>query len=444
VTAYWCEYAWLGGDSVEPEVVVEVEDGRFTGVEAFVPQPPPGADVLAGLTIPGLANAHSHAFHRALRGRTHGDRGSFWTWREAMYEVAGALDPDRYHALARATFAEMALAGITAVGEFHYLHHGPGGKPYEDPNEMGRALVAAAEEAGIRITLLDACYLRGGFREPLAGQQLRFGDGSADAWVQRVEALGELGPGARVGAAIHSVRAVDPDSAAIVAAWAAKRSSPLHAHVSEQLAEVEACRAAHARTPTALLEECGALSDRFTAVHFTHASNPDVRVLGRAVATCCLCPTTERDLADGIGRARAIADAGARVALGSDSHAVIDHFEEMRAVELDQRLATNERGLHGAAELMRAGTEDGHRSLGWPDAGRIEPGAIADLVTVGLDGVRLAGAEPGDLLQALVFAAGAGDVKHVVVGGKRVVGEGRHLGLDVPAELRDAIGALAP
>jgi formiminoglutamate deiminase len=422
--------------------VLEVENGLFKAVETRVPDPPAEAERLAGLTLPGFANAHSHAFHRALRGRVQAGRGSFWSWREAMYDVADRLDPDRYRALARATFAEMALAGITAVGEFHYLHHGPDGRPYADANEMGRALVAAAGEAGIRITLLDACYLHGGFDEPLAGTQRRFGDGDAARWIERVEGLGELGVGARRGAAIHSVRAVDPESAAIVAGWARDRSCPLHAHVSEQPAEVEACRAAHGRTPIALLESCDALSDRFTAVHFTQATGPDVRLLGRVGASCCLCPTTERDLADGIGEARAIADAGARLALGSDSHAVIDHFEEMRAVELDQRLATNERGLHGATELLRAATEDGHAALGWPDAGRIEPGAIADLVTVGLDGVRLAGAGEDSLLEALVFAAGAGDVRHVVVGGRPVVSEGGHVDLDVPEELRAAIGAL--
>ena len=444
MTTYLCEFAWLGGDGVEPEVVVEVEEGRIARVETAVLEPPRAAERLAGLTIPGLANAHSHAFHRALRGRTHGESGSFWKWREAMYEVAGRLDPERYHALARATFGEMALAGITSVGEFHYIHHSPGGRPYADPNEMSRAVVAAAAEAGIRITLLDTCYLHGGVGEPLAEQQLAFGDASADAWAGRVDALGEPGPGARVGAAIHSMRAVDPDSAATVAAWAAERSSPLHAHVSEQPAEVEACRAAYARTPTALLEECGALSEHFTAIHFTHASGPDIRLLGEARATCCLCPTTERDLADGIGRAREIADAGAALSLGSDSHAVIDHFEEMRALELDERLVTNERGLHSPAELLRAGTAGGHCSLGWPDAGRIEPGAIADLVTVGLHGVRLAGASRSHLPQALVFGAGAGDVREVIVAGRRIVGEGRHLGLNVAAELRDAIGAVSP
>jgi formiminoglutamate deiminase len=443
MSAYSCEYAWLGGDGVEREVLVEIENGRFTTVDARVPDPPADAERLAGLTLPGFANTHSHAFHRALRGRTESGSGSFWTWREAMYEVAGALDPDRYLALARATFAEMALAGITAVGEFHYVHHEPDGTPYTDPNEMGLAVLQAAREAGIRITLLDTCYLHGGFDEPLAGTQRRFGDGDAARWGERVDALGSPGHGARVGAAIHSVRAVDRRSAEAVASWAAERSTPLHAHVAEQPAEVEACRAAHGRTPAALLDECGALSERFTAVHFTHASGPDVRLLGRAGASCCLCPTTERDLADGVGSARAIADAGAALSLGSDSHAVIDLFEEMRATELDQRLVSNERGLHSAPELLRAATTDGHRTLGWAEAGRIETGAIGDLVTVGLDGVRLAGAADGDLLETVVFAAGADDVRHLVVEGKPVVRDGRHLELDVAAELGSANGAVA-
>lgn len=441
MSAYVCELAWLGAGGVESEVVVEVEDGRFSRVEPGAPAPP-GARRLDGLTIPGFANAHSHAFHRALRGRTEADGGSFWTWREAMYRLADTLDPDRYHALARATFAEMALAGVTAVGEFHYLHHGPGGTPYDDPNEIGRALVAAAAEAGVRITLLDACYLHGGpGREP-EGAQRRFADADAEAWVRRIEGLGDLGPGARLGAAIHSVRAVDPASAATVAAWSAARGCPLHAHVSEQPAENEDCRAAHGRTPAALLADAGALSERFTAVHFTHVEARDISLLGEGRGHCCVCPTTERELADGIGPARAIVDAGARLALGSDSHAVIDLFEEMRAVELDQRLASGERGHHTAGELLRAATEDGHDAIGWPEAGRIEPGAVADLVTVALDGVRLAGVTPATALESLVFAATAADVRGVVVGGRELVRDGVHAELDVAAELRGSIGAV--
>jgi formiminoglutamate deiminase len=232
VTAYWCELAWMGGPSAEPGVLVEVEEGRITGVTSGIPAPLSGAWRLDGLTLPGLANAHSHAFQRALRGRTQRGSGSFWTWREQMYALAERLDPDSYLALARATYAEMALAGVTTVGEFHYLHHGPGGTPYDDSNEMGRVLIAAAAEAGIRITLIDSCYLHGGIGEAPEGAQRRFSDGSAQAWLERVDDLAES-DSARVGAAIHSMRAVDPDAAAVVAGWARDRDRILHAHVSE-------------------------------------------------------------------------------------------------------------------------------------------------------------------------------------------------------------------
>jgi formiminoglutamate deiminase len=440
MTGYWCELAWLGGERAERGVVVEVAEGRITSLATGVATPPPDATRLEGVTIPGLANAHSHAFQRALRGRTEAGAGSFWTWREQMYRAAAGLDPDRYLALARATFGEMALAGITAVGEFHYLHHGPGGAPYADPNAMGSALIEAATEAGIRITLLDACYLRGGIGVELDDVQRRFSDGSADAWAERVEALSE-GPTARVGAAIHSVRAVEPEAAAAVAAWAEERSRPLHAHVSEQPAENEACLDAYGGTPTTVLESAGALSRRFTAVHGTHLAEPDFALLGGSGASCCLCPTTERDLGDGIAPARHLAEAGARLSLGTDSNAVIDIFEEARAVELDERLATGTRGLHGAAELLRAATESGHATLGWPEAGRIAAGALADLATVSLDTVRLAGTEPEHAVESLVFAAAPSDVLHVLVEGRFVVRDGAHVSLDVASDLRAGLAA---
>ncbi|HTN23583.1 MAG TPA: formimidoylglutamate deiminase [Solirubrobacteraceae bacterium] len=421
MTALWCELAWLAGEA-EPSAGVRVElDGeRIAAVTAGAA--PGDAERLAGLTIPGLANAHSHAFQRALRGRAQGP-GSFWTWREQMLALAETIDPDAYLRLARATYAEMALAGVTLVGEFHYLHHGPGGVAYADPNEMSRALLAAAAEAGIRIVLLDACYLRGG--------SARFRDASAEAWAARVAQLDGAG------AAIHSVRAVDPEGARVVAAWAAERGAPLHAHVSEQPAENAQTLEAHGVTPTALLAGAGALSPRFTAIHATHVTPADIALLGGAGAAVCLCPTTERDLADGVGPARALADAGARLALGSDSHAVIDLLEEARAVEMDERLAGRERGRHSAAELLAAATAGGYASLGLAGGGRIAAGALADLVTIGLDGVRLAGVPPA----GAVFCATAADVRDVVVGGRRVVRDGAHVSIDVAAELR---AALAP
>jgi formiminoglutamate deiminase len=244
-----------------------------------------------------------------------------------------------------------------------------------------------------------------------------------------------------VGAAIHSVRAVDPQAAEIVAAWAGRHGRPLHAHVSEQPRENDDCLAAHGATPAGVLARAGALGPDFTAVHATHLRDGDFDLLGDAGVTCCLCPTTERDLADGISPARRLADAGARLAVGSDSHAVIDLFEEARAVELDERLASGVRGNHTAADLLTAATAGGYASLGWPEGGRLAPGAAADLVTVRLDGVRLAGTPEQHALDAVLFAATAADVRDVMVAGRWIVRDGLHVSLDVARELRAAMPA---
>jgi formiminoglutamate deiminase len=461
------ELAWLPGVGVLPDVLIQAAGDRFTQItpRTGAAALPPGTTRLRGLTMPGLANAHSHAFHRALRGITQAGRGTFWTWRERMYQVAEQLDPESYLALARAVYAEMALAGISCVGEFHYLHHAPGGAPYADHNAMGRALIEAAGQAGLRITLLDACYLSGGLdlaggSVPLEGPQLRFGDGTAEAWVTRVSALGAdehgvLGPAARAGAAIHSVRAVPPDQMRAVVAWSQACGAPLHAHLSEQVAENEACLAAYRSTPTAVLYGAGALGPRTSVVHATHLTGADVTLLGGSEVFACLCPTTEADLADGIGPFWDLASAGCRLTAGSDSQAVIDLFEEARRVEMYTRLASQERGHFTAEALGNTVTWDGHASLGWPDAGEIAPGSLADLVTVSLDSPRLAGAwlaagpsasppsGPGlGVLAAVMFAATPADVRNVVIGGRDVVVDGRHALIeDVPAKLAAAVRA---
>jgi formiminoglutamate deiminase len=438
---YWLEHAWLG-THVEPGVALDVRGGRIAAVRPGTTTPPSGAEVLRGLTLPGLANAHSHAFHRALRGTVQVGSGTFWTWREVMYATAARLTPDTYHALARAVYAEMALAGITAVGEFHYVHHAPGGTPYADPNAMGEALIAAAAEAGIRITLLDTAYLSAGFGQPPTAPQLRFSDGTADAWAERCSVLKERDH-ARIGAAIHSVRAVPADQLATVARWAEERRAPLHVHLSEQTAENDACREAHGRTPTRLLADHGVLGPRTTGVHNTHLTDEDISLIGGSGTGTCMCPTTERDLADGIGPAVALQQAGSPLSLGSDSHAVIDLLEEARAMELNERLRTRTRGHWTAAALLRAASADGHAALGWEDAGALEPGALADFTTVALDSVRTAGPLPRLGAETAVFAASAADVSHTVVGGRHVVRDGAHsLVPDVPQALADAVDAL--
>lgn len=398
------------GDHVLDDVLVEVAGGRFASVSPGADDP--AAQLLPGLALPGFANAHSHAFHRALRGRTQRS-GSFWSWREEMYRLAERLDPDRLHDLAVVTFTEMLCAGITSVGEFHYLHHGRGGRRYDDPNAMGRALLAAAHEVGIRITLLDTCYLAAGIDRPVEGVQEQFSDGDVEGWALRTAELKSTDV-ARVGAAIHSVRAVPKEQLPVVALAAAGR--PLHVHLSEQVKENDETLVAWGLTPTEALAAAGALGPHTTAVHGTHLTSDDVGMLGRAKAHVCFCPTTERDLGDGIGPSRELNAAGARLTLGSDSQAVIDMFEEMRSLELHERLATQRRGLWEPAALLAAATSTGQQSLGYLDAGRIAVGARADLVIIDPESPRTAGADAS--IAGAVFTAATPDVLAVMADGR--------------------------
>ncbi|WP_340540227.1 formimidoylglutamate deiminase [Nocardioides sp. GXZ039] len=410
-TSYHLERAWVDGE-VRDDVRVEIAGGRFTAV---TPEstPSPEATRLDGLTIPGLANAHSHAFHRALRGRTQRGRGTFWTWRDQMYDVAARLDPDTYRELATAVYREMVAAGYTSVGEFHYLHHRPDGTPYDAPNAMREALVEAAAEARIRICLLDTGYLSSGFGAPPEGVQRRYSDGTAARWAERAGA----GP-----AAIHSVRAVPREDLATF-----RGRTPLHVHLSEQVAENEACVAAYGVTPTRLLHDEGLLGPHTTVVHATHLTDADIALLGATRTNVCLTPTTERDLADGIGPGRRLQDAGARLSIGSDSHAIIDPFEELRGLEMDERLATQQRGHWTAAELMSIGTA--HDVLGFDDAGAIAVGRRADLVTIDTATPRTAGTGADE--HTAVFAATGADVVSVVSGGVPVERDPGRLGHDL-------------
>ncbi|GHD07847.1 formimidoylglutamate deiminase [Zhihengliuella salsuginis] len=391
----------------------------------------------ATVEVPGPVNAHSHAFHRILRGRTHegaaGGAGDFWTWREQMYAAAESLDPDGYEQLATALFAEMVVSGWTAVGEFHYLHHRPGGERYPD-HDMERALARAAASAGIRLVLLDTCYLSGGLdadgrQLDLNETQARFSDGDAAGWLRRHESLRaalaeeDAGTGLfTLGAAIHSVRAVPPSELAVIAG-ALPEDEPLHVHLSEQPAENAACLAAHGVTPAGLLERHGLLSPRLSAVHATHLTPADIAALGSAGCAIVMCPTTEADLADGIGPARELADAGAVIALGTDQHAVVDPYLEMRALEHGERLRTGIRGRFSPAEISAAARAGGLASLGLCDND--------DVVHVRADSLRTAGSRPPQL----PLTATAADVASVRINGTVLARDGIHTRLGDPADL---------
>jgi formiminoglutamate deiminase len=423
VAVFRCAAAWVRGE-VRRDVDIACAAGTIVAVV------PAGAAVdgfaavsveqLPGLVVPGFADAHSHVFHRALRGRTHDGTGTFWTWRERMYELAGRLDPDGLRELAFAGFLELLCAGYTAVGEFHYLHHPPGGGRYQDPNAMGLAISEAAQEASIDLTLLDIAYLAGGFGLGLSDVQERFSDGSVRNWAQRVA---QLPAGLRVGVGIHSVRAVP-----VVAEAAAGR--PLHAHLSEQPQENADALAATGRTPTGLLQDAGALGPRTAVVHGTHLTDDDIETLGRAGSFVVICPTTEADLADGLPAAGRLSAAGARVALGGDQHVVVDPFAQARGLEYGERLAGGRRGVFGPGAIWSAALESSHAAIGSP-GGTLTPGAPADLVAIRTDSVRTAGSE----LDQLVLCASAQDVEVVVIGGRVQVRSGVHVRFGDPGPL---------
>jgi formiminoglutamate deiminase len=437
VTSYWSEHAWLP-TGLARSVRISISDGRFVGVEPKAQRRP--EDVrLRGVVLPGLANAHSHVFQRALRGRTQNVPDAGLAWPTAMYAVADRLNPDLYLALARATYAEMALAGYTVVGEFHYLHHGPGGEPYADPNAMGAALAKAASEVGIRLTLLDAVHLHGGLTAdgylPNNPVQKRFCDGSVDAWADRMHSMQQT-VDVRRGAAIHSIRLVSRDE--IAAVVEAVGDVPLHVSISEKPAENLACQMYYGRTPTQLLSDVGALGLELTAVHATHLSDEDIDLLADQECQVASCPTSELDLGEGTGPIRRLLEAGVRVALGSDTQAVIDPFAEMRLVEMHERTLSNERGRIPAATLVRSGSLDGYQSLGWYDGGSLAPGMLADFVAVDMESVRTIGSKAAEV----VYTASAADVLTVVVGGRLIVQDGRHAFGPVAPLMREALSSL--
>jgi formimidoylglutamate deiminase len=394
--------------------------------------------------LPGLVNAHSHAFQRIIRGRTEhrsqNTSDSFWTWREQMYAAANRLGPDDIYAASRMVFLEMALTGMTAVGEFHYIHHSPDGSAYEDPNLLEREVIRAARDVGIRIALLRVAYARAGFESEANPQQVRFIEASAEIYLKRLKQLlsaPELTNGmAWVGVAPHSVRAVPLDYLKTIVAFANERSLPVHMHVAEQPAEVSACIEEYGRSPVALLETEGLLSNRFTAVHAIHVTPKAIGAIARAGALVCACPTTERNLGDGVVPVDAYFDAGVRIALGTDSQIQIDLLEDARELEYHLRLQKTARNVLAphddtssaalARRLFDCASVNGAKSIGF-EGGRLEPGAPADFFTVDLDDPSIAGSSIDDLLTNIVFSLSRAAVRDVVVAGRRIVENGRHV-----------------
>ena len=479
---------------------IEIPD-EVVGGENFFIETEPGIGVRVGRVVrlpgrallPGMVNAHSHAFQRVIRGRTEyrtaNTHDSFWTWREMMYAASARLTPEDVYDASRMAFMEMALGGITSVGEFHYLHRTAEGAEYDDPNLLAKEVVRAARDVGLRIALLRVAYARAGYMKEDDPRQLRFIEPDAETFVRHTEALddelmkqGGVGVGepsgrtAWVGVAPHSVRAVPPEYLREVSAFAEARGLPLHMHVAEQPAEVAACVEETGRTPVALLADEGVLGPRFTGVHAIHVTPEEVRALASARAFVCACPTTERNLGDGVVPADLFFENGVRVALGTDSHAQIDLLEDARGLEYHLRLRLLRRnvlapargedvekgedgrdagrgGQRGgdagvdsegselpalAARLFECASRAGARSIGAP-AGEFVPGAAADFFTVDLNDPSVAGASAEDLLPAVVFSLSRAAVREVSVGGRLVVEGGRHAAQD---EIVSRFGAL--
>jgi formimidoylglutamate deiminase len=363
--------------------------------------------------LPALATAHSHCFQRAMRGLAQrpGPAGSddFWSWRTAMYEEASRITPERLRAVARVAFGDLARRGVRTVGEFHYLHHQADGTPYDDRTVLADVCVEEARAAGLRIALLRVVYTRGGPGREAAGAQRRFCDRDLDAALRDTETLvarWRADPDVVIGLAPHSVRAVPPAWLAPIADFARARDMPLHMHVAEQPREIEECLGETGRRPMELLADHGVLGARFVAVHATHLAPGEAALLGAARGFACLCPTTERDLGDGLPDVRALVASGARLAVGIDSHVVTQPLEDLRGVELGERLRTGKRvvlptpeGTTPAEVLWRIASLETAAACGFEGAGgeveieRPHP----DLLLVAED----------RLLDAVVYGAGS-------------------------------------
>ena len=434
-----------GGWCADAGITVD-DHGRIAACERAEPT------ASARWIVPGIANLHSHAFQRAMAGMAERQTNvddSFWTWRETMYRFAARFDPDTLQAVAAQLYAEMLEAGYTTVCEFHYLHHAADGRPYADAAAMSRALIAAAHDTGIRLTLLPVLYMTGGFDgRALDARQQRFAHG-VDDYLHLLDTLcGDAGERLHIGACFHSLRAVPAEAMSAVLATL-PAAMPVHLHIAEQTAEVDDCVAVRGARPVQWLLDNAAVDGRWTLVHATHLDDAEVRGLARSGATVAICPTTEANLGDGLFPLRAYLDAGGAWGIGSDSHISVSPVEELRWLEYAQRLASGHRNIAvGAASasvgetLLHGVTATAAGSSGQP-IGALAQNAGADFVVLDTDAPQFAGVTAADAIDRWIFSGNRNLVRDVHVGGTQVVADGRHRDRDaIAARYRDAMRTL--
>ena len=437
-TLYRPDLLYANGSFLTDAALLVDDDGRVAAITksdtpADTVIPLPGKALL-----PGFVNTHSHSFQRLIRGKSESRVTSgkdFWSWRGTMYHAAAHLTPQQVYDVARMAFLEMALAGTTTVGEFHYVHTTPSGQPYDDPNILSKQVIAAAQSIGIRIALLRTAYLRAGYQLPPDPGQARFYETST-AFLANLETLVKEfpagSPQVSIGVAPHSLRAVPLDDLRDIAAWARNQRLPLHMHMSEQVAENEACLREYGNTPVALLRDAGLLGPDWTAIHATHTTTDEIAMIASEHATICACPTTERNLGDGIFAADRVMKSGVRVALGSDSQAQIDPLEDARELDYHLRLALQQRAILDqigkqslAARLFDSATVNGARALAVP-TGDLAPNSHADFFTIDRRDISIAGHSAENLLPLIVFGLNRTAIRDVAVNGTLIVRDGHH------------------
>jgi formimidoylglutamate deiminase len=438
-TLYRPELLYANGRFIANGEVLVNEEGQFSDPTQKADTSPTRIIDLPGKALlPGFVNVHSHSFQRLIRGKSESRMTSgkdFWSWRGTMYHAASQLDPQDVYDVARMAFLEMVLAGTTTVGEFHYLHNAPNGQPYDDPNLLSKQVIAAAQSVGIRIVLLRTAYLRSGYELPPDPGQIRFYE-STSAFLENTDALtrhySSSPSEVRFGVAPHSIRAVPLPDLKQLASWSCANKLPLHMHVSEQVAENKACLREYGTTPIQLFSKEQILRPDFTAVHAIHINADEIAMFADSGATICSCPTTERNLGDGILAADQVMAAGIRVAFGSDSQAQIDPLEDARELDYHLRLEHQQRAMLDqiaaqplASRLFDCATVHGAQALSLP-GGELNPGSFADFFTVDLNDVSIAGHSTEDLLPIIVFSLNQSAIRDVVVNGKFVLHDKEH------------------